>query len=365
MISKLFKWAVAITCSLPLAAMAEVQMTNPVTGELESYTNAFVGASLEWNSADNWDTGNTPFISGNYDSALVTGKVVSTETAIDGWTLRVGAYNGARVTWSGGITKIQSDKKNSTGCWLTADETSVIIIDSFAGNQLEGIDSLPLKLSSAKNGGITWMGGLTSAGNTTLPFWYYLKGSGTVAYGGDITVANAQVIKQADIALSGTSRVASKTLVTFGSGTTKTFSADATIKRLTSLGEDLSDDAHLATITSGATTLTTSEAVGKCELVQTSTGIVLYWVDGDPADLAPTVYKPSISVNFTSGTSLSTLADVGIGDYAIPGTSWNNLIGNNGSLSTVTQVDSTGAASTVAGVGVTCTARMPIPPALM
>ena len=118
MISKLFKWAVAITCSLPLAAMAEVQMTNPVTGELESYTNAFVGASQEWNSADNWDTGNTPFISGNYNPALVTGKVVSTETAIDGWTLRVGAYNGARVTWSGGIATIQSDKINSTGCWL-------------------------------------------------------------------------------------------------------------------------------------------------------------------------------------------------------------------------------------------------------
>ncbi len=354
MISKLFKWAVAITCSLPLAAMAEVQMTNPVTGETETYENIFVGTSGGWDSSSNWtlkETDKVPFVSGgNFDSALVTGTVVTTATAIDGWTLRVGAYNGATVYWSRGITKIQA---GTTGCWLTADEDSVIEIRSFAGNQLEGSDTLPLKLSSAKDGGITWVGGITSASNTTLPFWYYLKGSGTVAYGGDITVANAQVIKQADIALSGTSQVASKTLVTFGSGTTKTFSADATIKRLTSLGEDLSDDAHLATITSGATTLTTADAVGKCELVQTSTAIVLYWVDGDPADLAPTVYKPSISVNFTSGTSLSTLADVGIGDYAIPGTSWNNLIGNNGTLSTVTQVDSTGAASTVAGVGVT------------
>lgn len=354
MISKLFKWAVAITCSLPLAAMAEVQMTNPVTGETETYENIFVGTAGGWDSSSNWtlkETDKVPFVSGgNFDSALVTGKVVSTETAIDGWTLRVGAYNGARVTWSGGITKIQA---GTTGCWLTADETSVIIIDSFAGNQLEGSDSLPLKLSSAKDGGITWVGGITNATNTTLPFWYYLKGSGTVGYNGDITVANAQVIKMADITLSGTSQVASKTLVTFGSGTTKTFSADATIKRLASLGEDLSDDAHLATITSGATTLTTADAVGTCELVQTSTAIVLYWVDGDPADLAPTVYKPSISVNFTSGTSLSTLADVGIGDYAIPGTSWNNLIGDNGSLTTVNGVDSTGASSTISGAKVT------------
>ena len=354
MISKLFKWAVAITCSLPLAAMAEVQMTNPVTGETETYENIFVGTYGGWDSSSNWtlkETDKVPFVSGgNFDSALVTGKVVSTETAIDGWTLRVGAYNGATVYWSGGITKIQA---GTTGCWLTADEDSVIEIRSFAGNQLEGSDSLPLKLSSAKDGGITWVGGITNATNTTLPFWYYLKGSGTVGYNGNITVANAQVIKQADITLSGTSQVASKTLVTFGSGTTKTFSADATIKRLTSLGEDLSDDAHLATITSGATTLTTADAVGTCELVQTSTAIVLYWVDGDPADLAPTVYKPSISVNFTSGTSLSTLADVGIGDYAIPGTSWNNLIGDNGSLTTVNGVDSTGASSTISGAKVT------------
>ena len=354
MISKLFKWAVAITCSLPLAAMAEVQMTNPVTGETETYENIFVGTAGGWGSSSNWtlkETDKVPFVSGgNFDSALVTGKVVSTETAIDGWTLRVGAYNGATVYWSGGITKIQA---GTTGCWLTADEDSVIEIRSFAGNQLEGSDSLPLKLSSAKDGGITWVGGITNATNTTLPFWYYLKGSGTVGYNGDITVANAQVIKMADITLSGTSQVASKTLVTFGSGTTKTFSADATIKRLTSLGEDLSDDAHLATITSGATTLTTADAVGTCELVQTSTAIVLYWVDGDPADLAPTVYKPSISVNFTSGTSLSTLADVGIGDYAIPGTSWNNLIGDNGSLTTVNGVDSTGASSTISGAKVT------------
>ena len=349
--SKLFNWAAAhivaaFAFALPLAAMAEVQMTNPVTGELESYTNAFVGASLEWNSADNWDTGNTPFISGNYgnyDPALVTGTVVTTATAIDGWTLRVGAYNGATVYWSGGITKIQA---GTTGCWLTADETSAIEIKSFAGNQLEGSDSAPFKLSSASNGGITWVGGITNASNTTLPFWYYLKGSGTVAYGGDITVANAQVIKQADIALSGTSQVASKTLVTFGSGTTKTFSADATIKRLTSLDEDLSDDAHLATITSGATTLTTADAVGTCELVQTSTAIVLYWVDGDPAALTPTVYKPSININFThSGNGLTTLADVGLGGYAVPGTSWNNLAGTNGSLADLNAVDSTGATS--------------------
>ncbi|MBR0292249.1 MAG: hypothetical protein IJQ79_09000, partial [Bacteroidales bacterium] len=158
----LFNWAAArivaaFALILPIAAIAEVQMTNPVTGELECYTNSFVGAT-EWNSAANWDTEFTPFISGgDYNPALVTGKVVSTSTAIDGWTLRVGAYNGATIHWSGGIEKIQS---GTIGCWLTADETSEIRIDSFAGHQLEGSDSAPFKLSSASAIGIIWSKGL-------------------------------------------------------------------------------------------------------------------------------------------------------------------------------------------------------------
>ena len=351
--------AIAAVFFTPLAtaAVASGEIENPVTGETETYVNTFTGgAATEWNSAGNWDTGNTPFISGNYDPALVNGAVtVSTSTAIDGWALRVGAYNGAKVTWSGGITKIQA---GDVGCWLTADETSSITL-AFNGNskQLEGSDAYPFKLSSANAGGITWTSGLADAGNTSLPFWYYLKGAGTVVYGGDITVANAQVIKQADVTLSGnaTKSVQSKTLVTFGSGTTKTFSADATIKRLDSDGTDLDYDVHLAAVTTGSTTLTTDSAVGTCELVQTSTGIDLYWVDGDPDDIPPPAYKPSININFISSANygLTTAADVGLSGYAVPGTSWNNFAVANTTFSSVNAVDSTGTASEATGVSVT------------
>ena len=365
----LFNWAAArlvaaFALALPLAVIAEVQKTNPVTGETETYENIFVGTSGEWDSADNWtlkETGKVPFVTeGNYDPALVTGKTVTAETPIDGWTLRVGAYNNARIVWSGdttscGITKIQG---STTGCWLTADETSVIIIDSFAGKQLEGSDSTPFKLSSAKDGGITWGAGLTntsSAANQQIPFWYYLKGDGTVAYHGDITVANAQVIKMADITLSGTSRVASKTLVSFGTGTTETFTADASIKVKNGNG-DILRTVPLASVTvAEGTTLTTDNHVGSCELVQTSTGIVLYYVDGDPENLP--VYKPSININFTNGSGLTTRNDVGLGGYAVPGTSWNNFtIPNNANeqtFSTLNAIDSTGAASIASGVSVT------------
>ena len=346
----------ALCCALTtgLSAWADTVKTNPVTGESETYVNTFTGGTAEWNAASNWDTGNTPFISGNYDPALVDGNtVVSTSTAIDGYQLRVGAYGGASVTWSGGISKIQA---GSTGSWLTADETSSITIASFAGNQLEGSDSAPFKLSSAKAGGITWSSGLTSANNTSLPFWYYLKGTGTVVYGGDITVANAQVIKQADITISGTSQVVSKTLVTFGSGTTKTFTADAVIK-LKNSSEAVIKHVFVTDVnTTGTTTLTAGDAVGTCELVQTSTGIVLYYVDGAASDVE--AYKPSININFTNGAGngLTTASDVGLSGYAIPGKLWNNfVVANNASFETVKSVNATGETSVEAGVGVAIT----------
>lgn len=264
-----------------------VDKENPVTGETEAYSNIFTGGtSSEWNLADNWTLATeskVPFVSsGDYNAALVDGTTAtSASTAIDGWQLRVGAYNGATVTWSSGIAKIQA---SNTGCWLTADENSSITIASFSNNQLEGSDTYPFKLSSAKAGGITWSAGLTGASNTSLPFWYYLKGTGTVVYGGNITVANAQVIKQADASLSGGSKsVVSKDLVTFGSGTTKAFTADASV--LIKQSNVTKTTRTLKSVTAGGAPVKLASAtdwqVGTCELVQTSIGVKLYYVDGD------------------------------------------------------------------------------------
>ncbi len=361
--TRIKRYFVAATLALPFAAMA-VDMNNPVTDETETYVNTFTGGAdgtaTEWNSADNWDTGVMPFISGgNYEPSLVDGKTASTSTSVDGWTLRVGAYNDASVSWNGGITKIQA---GSAGCWLTADATSTITIASFGGNQLEGSSTYPLKLTSANAGGITWNCGLTatsSGSDKLIPFHYYIDAinNGSVVYTGNITVANEQVIKQVNIKLTGTSQVSSKTLVSFAS-TTKTFTADAAIKVYGTDGTTLATTVNLATVnTTGSTTLTTSDPVGTVELVQTSTGVVLYYVDGDPADVnvEEKTYKPSISVNFTSGTALSTAGDVGLAGYAVPGTSWNNLtVENNATLSPLNKIDSTGAA-TASSASVTIT----------
>ena len=352
----LYSVAALVGLAMPLAASADTTRTNPVTGETETYVNVFTGATSEWNSADNWDTAVVPFVSsGDFDPSLVDGKTASTETAIDGWTLRVGAYNGANITWSGGINKIQG---STTGCWLTADATSKITIASFAGNQLENNgNNVVFKLTSASAGGITWSAGLSStSGYQNLEFQYYLGGSGTIVYGGNITVSNAQVIRRAEVTLSGgTKSLKSKTLVTFGSGTTKSFTANAKIKIKNSSGDDVTEVA-LASVTSGSPTLTTSAGVGKCELVQTSTGIVLYWVDGDPSEIVDKTYKPSISINFTNGAAngLTTAADVGLSGYEVPGTSWNNyVVANNATFSTVNAVGPSGDAFAVSGMIVT------------
>ena len=153
----------ALWLALPMAALAETVKTNPVTGEVETYANTFIGDASEWNAVGNWDTGSVPYIEsgGNYNSALVTNKTVSTTTVIDGWQLRVGAYDGANINWNGGVKKIQG---NTTGCWLTADKSYKITITSFAGNQLENNgNAVVFKLTSANPGGITWSTGLASS----------------------------------------------------------------------------------------------------------------------------------------------------------------------------------------------------------
>ncbi|MBQ6140948.1 MAG: hypothetical protein IJI54_06630 [Kiritimatiellae bacterium] len=330
-------------------------MTNPVTGETETYVNTFTGGTdgtaTEWNDADNWDTSKTPFISDAdaYSSALVDGMVVSTTTSIDGWNLQVGAYNGASITWKP-LGKIQGD----TNMWLTVDATSSIAINGWGNGNL-GQSGKNLNYYVAAQNGVTWGVDLASGTDQGLTMNYYLKGDGSVSYKG--LERASHVIKAADVTLSDTSRVASKTLVSFTS-TTKTFTAAADIKVYD--GSTLKETVGVTSVRSAGTaivdtssTFTTSDAVGSCEIVQCTDGIVLYYVDGDPDDIVAKTYQPSININFTAGTALSTAADVGYGDYAVPGTSWDTLVGNNGTLSTVHKIDSTAAQSTVSGASVT------------
>ena len=324
------------------AATSSGDMDNPVTGETKTYDYKYVGSGT-WTASD-WQDANGAALaaapgtdnSNLWGSMLVNCSDPISVAQLNGWELQLGVFGGANVTvgelgyWTG-----------SESCFAAVDNASSLTISATTGKNWNNT----VKFYVANRSGITFTSAFAPANpNGTGNINYYLKGSGSVTYSDSLGGGVGHVIKQADITLSGTSQIAYKPLVSFTS-TTKTFTADAIIKRLNSSGTDLGNDARLTSVTSGyTTTLTTADSVGTCQLVQTSTGIDLYWVDGDPANLpAATVYKPSININFTHGTALTTSADVGLGEYAIPGTSWNNLVGNNGSLSALNAADSSGA----------------------
>ncbi len=334
------------TYTLPLTAV------NPVTGETEDYTWSFVGTDT-WNGTGNWrnssgaNPSGTPAKTGEntWDPILFDGSNININASmsVEGWNLRMGLYNGATVTMNN-FVKYQGD----TTMWMTVDEKSQLTVGGFGGGNITA--NQVIKLSVAKANGIKWNANLTS-GNANNTFEYYLKGAGSVSYQA-ISAANHK-IKMADVTLSGNEKsVQSKTLVSFTSST-PTFTADAAIKVKNS-SDEVVRTVNLSSVNStGTTTLTTDNAVGTCELVQTTTGILLFWVDGDPSDIKE--YKPSININFTNGAGngLTTSDDVGLSGYDVPGTSWNNYVVANSTFSTVNAIDSTGTASVMPGVNVT------------
>ena len=330
-------------------AWADFAKTNPVTGATENYTYKFVGETT-WNGTGYWQNSSGANPSGvpgkqgesTFDPFLFDGNtiVINAGMAVDGWTLRMGLYNGAYVSMNN-LQKFQGGTM-----WVTVDETSKVRINN-VNDKYEG-DAL--NLYSAREAGIEWTCALSGAQGTGLPFNYYLKGNGSVAFT-TITAANcSHTIKQADVTLHGTTatgkgkRVNSKTLVSFTSST-QSFLADATIKVKYANGASCKDVA-LSSVTATTPTLTTAGDIGDCELVQTSTGIVLYYVDY--------VYTPSISLNFTdSSANLTTENDVGLAGYTAPGTAWNNIAAAVGTTSsTIKMIDATGTATVNSGISV-------------
>lgn len=355
-LTKIKRLALALCLATPFVSRADaITAVNPVTGETETYTYKFIGTDT-WNGTEYWQDSNgdnpsaVPAKSNDniWDPILFDGNTININASmsVEGWNLRLGLYNGANVCLNN-FVKWQGD----TNMWVTVDGTSKFTVGAFGKGNIA--DGKVIKCSTTRANGIEWLVNLESTGTANNTFEYYLAGEGSVSYQ-EVTAANHK-IKQADVALSGNEKsVQSKTLVSFTS-TDKTFTADAAIK--VKNGDNVLKTVYLTSVTADATTLTTDDDVGACELVQTSTGIVLYYVDGDPADVVveEKTYKPSININFTdSGSGLTTGADVGLTDYEVPGTSWNNFAGSNGTYGEVKAVaDSTGSASVMSGVSVT------------
>lgn len=343
--------SVVLVCAtaLGLGAWADFAMTNPVTGNAENYTWKFTGTDTwdnvaYWQNSDGANPSAVPGKSGSnvWAPILFDGNNISINAtlSVEGWNLRVGLYNGARITLNN-LVKWQGD----TTMWVTVDENSKLSIPGFKKGVI-GQSGQKIELYVAGENGIEFTSELGTSNDQGATFGYYLKGTGSVKYAA-VTAANHQ-IRQADITMTGgAAEVKSKTLVSFTS-CNKTFTANATVKVKDANGKVVRT-VPLSRVKANETTLTANDIPGSCELVQTATGILLYYVDGEIS------YVPSINVNFTQGGNLTTTDDVGVGVYVVPGTSWSNLIGNNGTLSSVKAIDSTGAAKVVEGASLTIT----------
>ena len=369
--SKLFNWAAArlvaaFVLALPLAAdafpllfaaaQAPVEAVNPVTGDNETYDYRYIGDEGTWTAAD-WEDADenqpaaVPQATGSNvwgpllieGGVTVTSLVTTVDSAFEGWNFRVGLFNGADLTipyiryWNGD----QSPR-------AVVDENSYLTIQSL------GTDTWTTSVDYYIAGvyGIWYECPFSPNVNAGARFNYYFSGDGSVMYEAGITTG-VHDIRQADAELSGNAKsVKMKELIEYEVEPEVTFVA--TDAKIVLKGVKGTAVKYLTSLTvANETSLTTDDAVGTCELIQATNAVYLCWVDGSITDVENPVYQPSINVNFTQGTALSAGADVGVAPYAVPGTSWNNLIGNNGSLATVTCVDTTGAATEVPGASVT------------
>ncbi len=349
-------FAVLFAIGLASTAWAATSKANPVTGENQSYTYNYIGSGT-WTASD-WSPtpSKVPQASGSavWDSLLIDGNLaVTAPSHVEGWSFRIGLFGGATLT----VPYIRY--WNGTASYAVVDTGSKLTIQSI--NTSDNWNAT-VNYYVAAAGGITYTCAFNPTVTANAIYNYNLKGAGSVVYERAVS-SGSHVIKQADVTLSGnaTPSVESKPLVSFGSGTTKAFTADAAIKVYGTDGITLVETVNLAEM-KAAHTLTTSNPVGSVELVQTSTGIVLYYVDGDPSAVVAKTYTPSININFCFGNApLTTAADVGYSDYAVPGTSWNNMTSTSPSsgngtfttpLSNVYAVKTDGTKSLVSGASV-------------
>ena len=282
--------SMALVCTLALgfaggAARADFAMTNPVTGEQESYTWKFVGTDI-WNGTGYWQDSSGANPSGvpaktgsnRWEPILFDGSAINinADMSVEGWNLRLGLYNGAKVRlnnlvkWQGGTTM-----------WATVDENSKFTVNNFKKGVVGNTGAI-IKFCVARSDGIEFTSEFSASNDQGATVEYYLTGDGSVKYAA-LKAANHK-IRRADVTLSGGAKaVKSKTLVSFTS-TTKTFTADATVVIKDSEGNAIKS-VQLTSLVDNDTTLTVDHNVcGDCQLVKTATGVLLYYVDGTYSD---------------------------------------------------------------------------------
>ena len=280
-------------------AWADFTMTNPVTGENQSYTWKYVGTDGVWNSNSNWKDSSDnvpqdnkvpgitsvgvwdPFFFANNISVTAEG---TNSGYVEGWNFRIGIFNGANVSIAK-LNKLQGGQR----MFMSVDNTSKLTINDWGGGSVNtGGDDNTMNLDYfvASSKGVTYTVDVTTPATAKGNMHYYFAGEGSVCYK-SLGICN-HYIKRADVTLThpNTKQRRYKKLVSFTSST-KTFktASDSVVY------VDGTETNFSAQDLPTAVSITTADnVVGTCQLVQRNdnptgddgegNGVYLYYIDG-------------------------------------------------------------------------------------
>ncbi|MBQ8125277.1 MAG: hypothetical protein IJ173_05230 [Kiritimatiellae bacterium] len=191
--------------------------------------------------------------------------------ALEGWNLRLGLFNGVRVT-VGSLTKVQSD---SSGSWFMVDDSSQLVIAG-RGNGNNGGN---LSFYVAAKDGITFKTDFKFNQNGANTVYYSLAGDGSVMYENGVTTGT-HIINRVKLPVgnpqSKLKKLITRKLVSFGSKVEGNVAFDLSQATVTSLDETLTMTAFTPSEENPA--LTTDADFGTYQLTQTDDGVYITYV---------------------------------------------------------------------------------------
>lgn len=271
--------------------VADVTRENPARpGETQGFTYVFTGEKNDkWEAVENWLTSASnrwrdydgeaaPGVTNNYDTILIDGNLMTkvtkgkdgykrvTAESLDGWNLRIGAFNGAYLTINL-LGKLQSDAQ----CWLMVDDSSKIVVK----NRGSGNNSNPVNMYVAAADGVVFETDFDFSKHSANTVNYYLSGEGSVKYAAGVTTgthAIKGVVLAKGLPKSNIKRLITRRLVSFASGASNVnFALDEVA--VTSL-----DSTLVMTEYDDGGDITTEADFGAYQLKQKSDGIYITYV---------------------------------------------------------------------------------------
>ncbi|MBO7483472.1 MAG: hypothetical protein J6U17_06280 [Kiritimatiellae bacterium] len=208
----------AVTVSMPNPALAGENLTfmyvfnGKTDASWDEVGNWYDVRASRWNALEGiYAPGTTG--SGLWEPALVDGNTsimenvetdgegyrTVTATELQGWDLKVGAYNKARVTIES-LTKLQCDDE----CWLAVDGTSKIVVKARGDGSPEG----PVNLYVAADEGVLFETDfMFSRNDTSNTVNYHFGTSGSVKYAQGVTTGSHKIKSVMVSGDSGTRRI--------------------------------------------------------------------------------------------------------------------------------------------------------------